>query len=132
MFMVIFSCGNLLLISGWLEKSQKLEPARISCHMADRVWTKDKIDQKSSIGMCYLFVTHSLWYNMYMYLYFLKKTYIAKHLFSVTLGKESIFTWCHGGHIGVPKQWNGGHVGVPRKSSGSRTLFSWKCFLLFQ
>ena len=24
-----------------------------------------------------------------------------------------VFTWRHGGHISVPKQWNGGHVCVP-------------------
>ena len=42
-----------------------------------------------------------------------------------------VFTWRHGGHIGVPKLWNGGHVGVPKKSSGSLTLFSCKWFLLF-
>ena len=29
------------------------------------------------------------------------------------------FTWRHGGHIGVPKQWNGSHVGVPNQSCGS-------------
>ena len=42
------------------------------------------------------------------------------------------FTRRHGGHIGVPKQWNGGHVGVPNQSSGSWTLFLCKRFLLFQ
>ena len=26
---------------------------------------------------------------------------------------QGVFTWHHGFHIGVPKQWNGGHVGVP-------------------
>ena len=29
---------------------------------------------------------------------------------------RSVFTWGHGGHIGVPKQWNGSHVGAPNKS----------------
>ena len=44
----------------------------------------------------------------------------------------SVFTWRHGGHIGVPKQWNGGHVGVPNQSCGSWILFLCKRFLLFQ
>ena len=44
----------------------------------------------------------------------------------------SVLTWRHGGHIGVPKQWNGGHVGVPRQSCGSWILFLGKGFLLFQ
>ena len=44
----------------------------------------------------------------------------------------SVFNWRHGGHIGVPKQWNGGHDGVPNQSCGSWTLFLCKCFLLFQ
>ena len=44
----------------------------------------------------------------------------------------SVFTWRHGGHIGVPKQWNGGHDAVPNQSCGSWTLFLCKCFLLFQ
>ena len=39
------------------------------------------------------------------------------------------FTWRHGGHIGVPKQWNGGHVSAPNNSSRSWTLFSCKRFL---
>ena len=46
-------------------------------------------------------------------------------------GVKSIFTWRHGGHIGVPKQWNGGHVGVPRQPYGNWTLFWWKYFRLF-
>ena len=45
---------------------------------------------------------------------------------------ESVLTWRHGGHIGVPKQWNGGHIGVPNQSRGSWTLFLCKRFLLFQ
>ena len=45
---------------------------------------------------------------------------------------ETVCTWRHGSHIGVPKQWNGGHVGVPNQSSGSWTLFLCKHFLLFQ
>ena len=45
---------------------------------------------------------------------------------------QSVFTWRHGGHIGVPKQWNGGHVGVPNQSCGSWTIFLCKLFLLFQ
>ena len=45
---------------------------------------------------------------------------------------ENVFTWRHGGHIGVPKQRNGGHVCVPNQSYGSWTLFLCKCFLLFQ
>ena len=44
----------------------------------------------------------------------------------------SVFTWRHGGHIGVPKQWNGYHVGVPNQSCGNWTLFSCKRFLSFQ
>ena len=43
-----------------------------------------------------------------------------------------VFTWRHGGHICVPKQWNGGHVCVPNQSCGSWTLFVCKRFLLFQ
>ena len=35
----------------------------------------------------------------------------------------------HGGHIGVPKQWNGGHIRVPKKACGSWTLFLCKKFL---
>ena len=45
---------------------------------------------------------------------------------------QSVFTWRHGGHTGVSKQWNGGHVGVPNQSFGSWTLFLCKLFLLFQ
>ena len=45
---------------------------------------------------------------------------------------QIVFTWRHGGHIGVWKQWNGGHVGVPNQSFGSWTLFLCKRFLLFQ
>ena len=44
----------------------------------------------------------------------------------------SVFTWRHGVHICVPKQWNGGHVGVPNQSCGRWTLFLCKHFLLFQ
>ena len=43
-----------------------------------------------------------------------------------------VFTWRHGGHICVPKQWNGGHVCVPNQSCGSWTLLLCKRFLLFQ
>ena len=50
------------------------------------------------------------------------------HIRELPLGLE---LWCHGGHIGVPKQWNSGHVGVPNWSSGSWTLFKCKHFLLF-
>ena len=42
-------------------------------------------------------------------------------------------TRSHGGHIGIPKQWNGGHVSVPNQSCGSWTpLISYACkfFLL--
>ena len=45
---------------------------------------------------------------------------------------ESVFTWRHGGLIGVPKQWNGGHFGVPSQPCGSWTLFLCKRFVLFQ
>ena len=45
---------------------------------------------------------------------------------------KSVFTWRHGGHIGVPKQWNCGHVGVPNQPRGSWTPFLCKRFLLFQ
>ena len=38
---------------------------------------------------------------------------------------KSVFTWRHGGHIGVPKQWNGGHVGVPNQSPIGVELFSY-------
>ena len=44
----------------------------------------------------------------------------------------SVFTWRHGSHISVPKQWNGGHVGVPNKSCGNWVPFLCKRFLLFQ
>ena len=40
------------------------------------------------------------------------------------LKNKSVFTCRHGGHIGVPKQWNSGHVGVPNQSSGIE-LFSY-------
>ena len=43
---------------------------------------------------------------------------------------KSVFTWRHGGHIGVPKQWNGSHVGVPNQSCGSWILFLCKCFFI--
>ena len=43
------------------------------------------------------------------------------HFFQI-FGK-SVFTWLHGGHISVPKQWNGRHIGFPNKSCGSWTLF---------
>ena len=46
-------------------------------------------------------------------------------------GVKSVFTWRHGGHIGVPKQWDGGHVGVPKQPCGNWTLFLWKYFRLF-
>ena len=26
---------------------------------------------------------------------------------------KRVFTWHHGGHVGVPKQWNCGHIDVP-------------------
>ena len=42
-------------------------------------------------------------------------------------------TRSHGGHIGIPKQWNGGHVSVPNQSCGSWTLsisYACKFFLL--
>ena len=32
--------------------------------------------------------------------------------------KCCVFTWRHGGHIGVPKQWNGGRVCVLTQSCG--------------
>ena len=35
----------------------------------------------------------------------------------------------HGGHIGVPKQWNGGRVGVPNGPVGVE-LFS-QCYAFF-
>ena len=44
----------------------------------------------------------------------------------------SVFTWRHGGRIGVPKQWTSSHVGVPNQSCGSWTPFLCKRFLLFQ
>ena len=45
----------------------------------------------------------------------------------------SVFPWHHGGHIGVPKQWNGGHIGVPTNPVGvDYTLFLCKRSLLFQ
>ena len=53
----------------------------------------------------------------------------------ILVGVLSVFTWRHGGQIGVPKQWNGGHVGVPsvpNQSSGSWTFFLCKNFLLLQ
>ena len=39
------------------------------------------------------------------------------------LTEQSVFTWRHSGHIGVPKQWNGGHVGVQENPLGVE-LFS--------
>ena len=42
------------------------------------------------------------------------------------------FTWRHGGHVDVSKQWNGGHVGVSRKSFGSWILSLCKHFLFLQ
>ena len=51
------------------------------------------------------------------------------------VGVLSVFTWRHGDHIGVPKQWNGGHVGVPsvpNQSRGSWTFFLCKNFLLLR
>ena len=42
----------------------------------------------------------------------------------------SVFTWRHGGHVGVPKQWNGGHVGctelILRELSSIIYMFRWK------
>ena len=35
----------------------------------------------------------------------------------------SVFTWRHGSHIGVSKQWNGGHFGLASKFCGSWNLF---------
>ena len=56
----------------------------------------------------------------------------ASRFFEVPSCLRSVFTWRHGGHIGVRKQWNGGHVVLPRKSCGSWALFLCKRFLLFQ
>ena len=53
-------------------------------------------------------------------------------LFLDTVPRYGVFTWRHGGHLGVPKQWNGGHVGVPNQTCGSGTLFLCKRFLLFR
>ena len=39
------------------------------------------------------------------------------------LTEQSVFTWRHSGHIGVPKQWNSGHVGVQENPLGVE-LFS--------
>ena len=44
----------------------------------------------------------------------------------------SVFTWRHGVHIGVPKQWNGGHVAIPNQSYGSWNISLCKRFLLFR
>ena len=35
---------------------------------------------------------------------------------------ESVFTWRHGSHNGVPEEWNGGYVGVPRNSFPMETF----------
>ena len=53
------------------------------------------------------------------------------HVIFFRIFGESVFTWLHGGHISVPKQWNGGLIGVQNKSCGSRTLFFCKKVLLF-
>ena len=50
------------------------------------------------------------------------------NLYSRAESVQSVFTWRHGGDIGVPKQWNGGHVGVPRQSCGNCILFLCKRF----
>ena len=36
---------------------------------------------------------------------------------------KSVFSWRHGGHIGVPKQQIGGHIGAPNQSAGNWMLF---------
>ena len=55
----------------------------------------------------------------------------CKQPLMLTVHLESVCTWRHGGHIGVPKHWNGGHIGVLNESYGTWTLFSFKSFLLF-
>ena len=47
--------------------------------------------------------------------------HVVQNIFKVEAQEKclkSVFTWLHGGHIGVPKQWNGGHVSLPRQSYG--------------
>ena len=56
---------------------------------------------------------------------------LQSFLYNVT-GMNRNTAFSHGGHIGVPKQWNGGYVGVPNQSCGSWTFFLRKNFLLFQ
>ena len=53
------------------------------------------------------------------------ETICRAHMETALFGEKvwSVFTWRHGGHIGVLKHWNGGHVGVPNQSSGSWTLY---------
>ena len=44
------------------------------------------------------------------------ETICRAHMETALFGEKvwSVFTWRHGGRIGVPKHWNGGHVGVPK------------------
>ena len=51
------------------------------------------------------------------------------HFFQV-FGK-SVFTWLHGGHISVPKQWNGRHIGFQTNPVGAELFSFVKKVLLF-
>ena len=52
-------------------------------------------------------------------------------VFRVRQRKRSVFIWCHGGHIVVPKQRNGG-VWCTKPILRELNYFFWKHFLLFQ
>ena len=51
------------------------------------------------------------------------------HFFQI-FGK-SVFTWLHGGHISVPKQWNGRHIGFQTNPVGAELFSFVKKVLLF-
>ena len=57
---------------------------------------------------------------------------IRRSVNKVKLTVQGVFTWRHGSHIGVPKQWNGGHAAVSNPFRASGTFFICKNFLWFQ
>ena len=76
-------------------------------------------------------VSHALLLMPRNYNHSTAKPFLFSWSLKVILNEDRVFfTWRHGGHIGVPKQWTAAML--PRKSSGSWTLFSCKHFLLFQ
>lgn len=59
-----------------------------------------------------LFVSHVIVFNRVINGYF-ELTKINAKIKLPFHFQFLVFTWCHGHHLGKPKQGNGNHVGVP-------------------